>query len=207
MKLITGLGIILFFVILSVPVLAENTATSSAATTVRPQNIKDIREVKVEKIKKAELENGEVREAMETKIERLESKRKESVVKVRNSIAIRYGVYEKLIERSGNLLTKLQEKVDVAQKAGLNTKVVDGYMTDAKTKLEGAKLTLDSIKTLQGTAIDKKAFQNIQKKFIIIHKDLNTVKLDGAKVVAELKRFNAVTPKPTKEATTSAGKP
>ena len=95
MKLITGLGIILFFVILSVPVLAENTAASSAATTVRPQNIKDIREVKVEKIKKAELENGEVREAMETKIERLESKRKESVVKVRNSIAIIYGVYAK----------------------------------------------------------------------------------------------------------------
>lgn len=204
MKLITGLTVVLFFVVLSVPVLAENTATTSNKLKV----------IKVEKIKDVELKNGEIKETTETKIEKLEPNKKDAVKKVRNSVAVRLGVYEKLIERSGNLLTKLQEKIDVAQKAGMKTNVVDGYMTDAKAKLEDAKLTLESIKTLQGTAIDKKTFQDIQKKFIIIHKDLNTVKQDGAKVISELKRYNAftpkvtpkLTPKPTKTATSSAEK-
>lgn len=196
MKLITGLTIILLFIILSVPVLAENNSPSSAKNLLR-----------VEKVDGSELKNKEAKETIEAKIEKLEPRRKLSVMKVRNSVMVRNGVYEKLIERSGNLLTKLQERIDRAQKAGLNTKVVDGYMTDAKAKLEDAKLTLESIKTLRDSAIDKKTFQDIQKKFIIIHKDLNAIRLDGAKVISELKKYNAsVTPKPTKTATTSAEK-
>lgn len=193
MKIVISLIIISFFIVLSVPVLAENSATNSTKD-------KNTQSVGVEKAD----------DSVKTKIEKLEPKRKEAVKKVRNSVTVRYGVYEKLIEKSGNLLTKLQERIDKAQKAGLNTKVVDGYMIDAKTKLEEAKLTLDSIKTLQGTALDKTSFQNIQKKFIIIHKDLNTVRQDGAKVISELKKFNSVTPKltpkPTKSATSSAEK-
>lgn len=196
MKLITILGIILFFIVLSVPVLAENNVSSSAGNLKR--------------VEKTELGNGKVKEAIEAKIEKLEPKRRLSVMKVRNSVMVRYGVYEKLIERSGNLLTKLQERIDRAQKAGLNTRVVDGYMSDAKLKLEDAKATLESIKALQGEALDKKTFLDIQKKFIIIHKDLNAIRLDGAKIISELKKYNAekpkLTPKPTRTATTSAEK-
>ncbi|MDO8638001.1 MAG: hypothetical protein Q7R43_00365 [Candidatus Daviesbacteria bacterium] len=196
MKFITTLTIVLLFIFLSVPVLAEKSATSSVT--------------KNQELKKPE----KIEDNIETKINKLEPKKKDSVLRLRNTVTVRYGVYEKLIEKSGNLLTKLQEKIDVAQKAGFNTKVADGYMTDAKAKLDDAKLTLDSIKTLQGTAIDKATFQSIQKKFIIIHKDLNAVRQDGAKVISELKRFNAVTPKvtpkltpkPTKSATSSAEK-
>lgn len=202
MKLITGLTVLLFFVVSSVPVLAENSATSST-------KVKELINTRAEKIGE---KNEKAEENIEIKINKLELKRKEAVLKVRNSVAVRYGVYEKLTEKTGNLLTKLQEKIDVAQKAGLNTKVADGYMTDAKAKLEDAKLNLEGIKSIQGDAIDKKTFQDIQKKFIIIHKDLNTVKQDGAKVISELKRFNSanekLTPKPTKvkTATSSAEK-
>ncbi len=200
MKFITGLTVLLFFVLLSVPVLAENSATNST----KPRELKN---VKAENI---ELKNGKVEETLEVKIEKLEPKRKQNVIKVRNSVVVRYGVYEKLIERSGNLLTKLQERIDKAQKAGFNTKVVDGYMTDAKAKLEDAKTNLESIKSLKNSAIDKKTFQDIQKKFIVIHKDLNTVRQDGAKIISELKKYNSenpkLTPKPTKTATSSAEK-
>lgn len=193
MKLITGLATISLFVILSVPVLAENTAT----TSTKAQNLKEL-----------ELRSGKVQETVETRIEKLEPNKKLIVRRIRNSIIVRYGVYEKLIERSGNLLTKLQERIDKAQKAGFNTRVVDGYMTDAKDKLADAQANLNSIKALKDTAIDKTTFQSIQKKFIIIHKDLNAVRQDGAKIIAELKKYNSdtpkLTPKPTKTATTSA---
>lgn len=182
MKIVTGLTIILLFVILSVPVLAENTSTSSS-----------IRTAKVE-----------AEENIEAKLEKLNPNKKVIVLRIRNNVIVRFRVFEMLIERSGNLLTKLQERIDKAQTLGFNTKVVDGYMNDAKAKLDDARITLESIKLLKDTAIDKKTFQDLQKKFIIIHKDLNAVRLDGAKVISELKKFNAATPKPTKTATTSA---
>ncbi|MDO8570250.1 MAG: hypothetical protein Q7R97_01540 [Candidatus Daviesbacteria bacterium] len=203
MKIITSLTLVLLFVVLSVPVLAENSATNSTKA-------KELKNIKVEKVEKIELRNGKVEETIENKIEKLEPKRKQNVIKVRNSVEVRYKVYEKIIERSGNLLTKLQEKIDRAQKAGINTKVIDGYMTDAKAKLADAQTNLNSIKDLKDSAIDKTTFLDIQKKFQLIHKDLNAIRLDGAKVISELKRYNAenekLTPKPTrtKSATASA---
>lgn len=202
MKLIVSLIIISLFVILSVPVLAENTATSPAK----------LKSTKIEKVEKIATKSGEVKESIEVKMEKLEPKRKQNVEKIRNSVTVRYGVYEKLIERSGNVLTKLQERIDKAQKLGFNTKIVDGYMTDAKAKLEDAKTNLASIKSLKGTSVNKTTFQDIQKKFKIIHSDLNTIRLDGAKVISELKKYNSenekLTPKPTrvKSATTSGEK-
>lgn len=205
MKLIFGLAILSLFILLSVPVLAESNATSSSRN-------KDLKTVKVEKLEKTDLKEREATESVEIRIGKLEAGKKLLVVRIRKSVIERYGVYEKLIERSGNLLTKLQERIDKAQKSGLNTKVVDGYMNDAKIKLADAQANLNSIKSLKDTAIDKTTFQDIQKKFIVIHRDLNAIRLDGAKVISELKRYNTenekLTPKPTKvkSATTSAEK-
>ncbi|MFH0936850.1 MAG: hypothetical protein V1808_00985 [Candidatus Daviesbacteria bacterium] len=138
--------------------------------------------------------------ALEKKLEnKLEDVKANLLARVRNAAVVRWEIYNKLIATSEKLLTKLQERIDKAKALGMDTKLVDVNMADAKTKLADAKTKLEEIKSLKETAMDKKTFLEVQKKFQAIHKDLNAIRLDGAKIISSIKSFNTTQPKPTNQ--------
>lgn len=143
-------------------------------------------------------------ENVSTKAANLEDQRTQNITRVRASVNARWNAYNKLIKSSGQLLDKLQIRIDKAKAAGQNTTNAEAAMTDARTKLADAKLKMDGLKSLVGVAMDKNSFKDVQKKFQDVHKDLNMVRQDAAKIISNLKSFNSSTKSAEIRSTSSA---
>lgn len=115
----------------------------------------------------------------------------QKIEKVRTSIISIYEAYSKLTLRAGQLLDKLQVRIDKAKTAGNNVTAAETAMTDARAKLADANNILASLKDKKDTAIDKATFQTLRKQLQTVHKDINAVRLDGAKIISSLKGFNS----------------
>lgn len=202
----------LFLIALSVASLAV-VATALAEESTTPGKIKrPLLPVRAEMKTLEKVENR-----VNALKEKLESKRENLLEKVRNSVVVRIDVYQKLIGRSEDLINKLQSRVDTAKTAGKDVKDAEVVLADAKLKLADAKTKLSEIEALkikvaevknssasaQVISLDKQNFKEIQTKFQIIHKDLNAIRLDVAKVIRILGKFNSRN-ESTKSATTSS---
>jgi hypothetical protein len=119
------------------------------------------------------------------------AKKEEDKKRIRNSITVRWNAYSKLLTRSGQLLDKLQIRIDKAKTAGKDTTEVVNAMTDARAKLADAKSKMETLKGLLGTDLDKNGFKEAQKNLQAVHKDLNIVKQDASKIIRNLKSFNS----------------
>jgi len=137
-------------ILLVAPVLTLAEDTSPSATK-RIENLKQ----KVEDVR----ENIKAR-VEEPKLTR-EQIREEKTIKVRKSIIAIFESYSRLTMKAGQLLDKLQARIDRAKAAGENT-------TAAETA---------------------------------VHKDLNAIRLDAAKIISSLRSFNS-----QKESTKSSEK-
>ncbi len=106
--------------------------------------------------------------------------------KVKNSIISIFDSYSKLTFRAGELLDKLQTRIDKAKAAGNNVTSAETAMKDAKARLADANNILSNLKAKKDTAVDKTTFQSLRKQLQTVHKDLNAVRLDGAKIISVL---------------------
>lgn len=187
-----SIGILSLFIL---PVLAVESTTSDSN---RVQNVKE----KIEKTL------GRKPEKVSTKVAELENQKIKNIERVRVSVKARGEAYSKLIIRSEILLDKLQIRINAAKVVGKDTKNAESAMTDARAKLADAKIKMDEVKNLAGTAMDKQSFKDVQKKLQFIHKDLNIVRQDASKIIRSLKEFNSSTSSAKKNerksATTSA---
>ncbi|MFA5933103.1 MAG: hypothetical protein WCV81_02435 [Microgenomates group bacterium] len=127
-------------------------------------------------------------------------------IKVRTAVTSRWTAYDKLIIRAGQLLDKIQIRINRAKAAGADTKSSEALMTDARAKLTDAKSKMDALKSLVGTGLDKNSFKNAQMNLQTVHKDLNIVRQDVAKIISNLKSYNASTKSAELRSTTSADK-
>lgn len=132
------------------------------------------------------------------------NKKAQAAIKLRVAVSARWDAYNKLITRSGQLLDKLQTRINTAKAAGVDTKNSEALMADARAKLADATTQMNGIKNLSTTAINKNTFKEVQKKLQAIHKDLNIVKQDAAKIISNLKSYNASTRSAEKNTTSSA---
>lgn len=185
---------ILFFVGLVLIPDGTVSAEEASKTGIRPAAA--IRQ-KIENIKEKILEKKEDREAS------VSAKKEQAALRVRQAAIVRWEVLNRAINRSELLLGKLQVRIDKAKSAGKDVTAAEAAMTDAKTKLADAKSRLEALKTKKDTAIDKTTFKQIQNEFRIIQKDLNAIRNDAAKIIRELKAFNAEV-REDKKSTTSA---
>lgn len=166
------------------PVSAEQ--SSPSGTSVK--NLKEKIENRIENIKQKE--------------DRLKEERKG---KVRQAAQIRWQVFNRVIQKSENLLDKLQIRIDRAKAAGKDVTAANTAMTDARAKLADAKTILEGIKDMTEKPVDKTAFTTIRSKFKAILEDLHVVRKDAAKIINSLKSFNSATSSAVnKTATTSA---
>ncbi|KKS13935.1 MAG: hypothetical protein UU67_C0012G0009 [Candidatus Daviesbacteria bacterium GW2011_GWB1_41_5] len=177
-------------ILLVAPVLTLAEDTSPSATK-RIENLKQ----KVEDVR----ENIKAR-VEEPKLTR-EQIREEKTIKVRKSIIAIFESYSRLTMKAGQLLDKLQARIDRAKAAGENTTAAETAMKDARVKLADATKILDDIKGKKDTAVDKPTFLQIRKKLQTVHKDLNAIRLDAAKIISSLRSFNS-----QKESTKSSEK-
>lgn len=177
-KIILSLFSIAILSLFILPVLAKESTTPGSN---RSENAKDKVENMLER--KSEKEGSKAGE--------IEDQKKQNINRIRNSINARWNAYDKLSSRSGQLLDKLQIRIDKAKAAGQNTSDADAAMTDARAKLADARAKLNVLKGLVGTAMDKNSFKDAQKKFQAVHKDLNIVRQDAAKIIKTLRSFNS----------------
>lgn len=190
-KIIITLFLISVFSFSLSPVLAEQ--------NIEKPNIQAI-EKKVQTAFERKSENSS------SKAANSENQRTQNLTRVRNALTARWNAYDRLVKLSGQLLDKLQIRINQAKAAGKNTTNAEAAMTDARAKLADAVAKMDAIKPLLGTTMDKNSFMNIQKSLQAIHKDLNMVRLDAAKIISNLKSFNSSTKSAEIRATTSAEK-
>lgn len=176
--------IIFLSLILTVGILMISTAVQAKTEdTSKPGIIKkasDIRENIKDRIKERKATNS--------------AEKDKKVERVRNAAVVRWEVLNKLVGKSEELLEKLQMRIDRAKKDGKDVTAIENNMADAKLKLNDAKKILSDVSGEKDQAIDKTAFQNIQKQFQTAKKDLNIVHQDAAKIIKGLKSFNAATP-------------
>lgn len=123
----------------------------------------------------------------------LEAKKNQALVRVRASATARWGVFNRVTSRAGELLDKLQIRITAAKNSGKNTADLENWMTDARVKLADSQNILTSLQDKKGTAMTRSEFQDIQSKFKIMHMNLNTIRLDAAKMISSLKAINSVT--------------
>lgn len=127
------------------------------------------------------------------------TEKENTINKVRNSLIVRFEVYSKLVSRSGNLLDKLQERIDRARASGKNVADAEVAMKDARSKLADATSILNDIKAKKDTAIDKTTFKSLRDKLQAVHKDLNVIHKDAGKIISVLKAFNSASPSATRK--------
>lgn len=180
-KIILSLFFILVFSVILSPVLAHEDENEGSRSGGVLSNIK----AKVQTILERRSNDDS------SKAANLDSKKAENIARVRNSLKARWDAYDKLVVRSGLLLDKLQIRIDKAKAAGKDTKDMDKQMTDARAKLADARTKLDGLKSLIGTNLDKNGFKDAQKTLQAVHKDLNAVRLDAAKIIKNLRSFNS----------------
>lgn len=132
-----------------------------------------------------------IREAIKPGATNAATVRQNALIKVRNALTSRWNAYNKLVTVAGNLLDKLQIRIDKAKAAGKDVTAATAAMADARIKLADAKSKMDSLKGLLGTNLDKNGFKNAQQTLQAVHKDLNAIRLDAAKIISNLKSFNS----------------
>lgn len=147
----------------------------------------------------AEQSTTSSKERNSTKAAELENQRIKNTERIRVSVRARWEAYNRLLIHTTTLLDKIQIRIDNAKLAGKDTKSMEIIMADARIRLADAKTKMDEIKSLKETALDKKTFLEVQSRLQAVHKDLNAVRLDVAKIIRTLKFFNS-----SKSATSSA---
>lgn len=142
---------------------------------------------------------GKIQQGVENIKERVEQRqtnvREKVLERVRQATKARWGVLNRMTNRTEALLNKLQERIDKAKIAGKDVTEAENLMADARSKLNEARMILVEFQGKETTAVDKTAFQTIQGKFQAVHKNLNVVRQDGAKIIRILKGFNSATSK------------
>lgn len=146
------------------------------------------------------LKNLKERMASKTAMENKQDKREESLAKVRNSVVSRIDAYQRLIKMEEELLNKIQSRIDKAQAGGKDMVEVQFYMKDARARLADAQGKLSEIGAARGDALTKAEFKEIQLKFQIIHKNLNLIRLDAAKIIRTFGGFNSQSTEATQSA-------
>lgn len=192
-KTLVALFLLSVFAFSFSPVLAEENTTGSNS----PLNTENIKEkVRVALERKPE--------STGTKSANADERKAQGLTKVRAAIVARWNAYDRLVNVAGQLLDKLQIRINNAKAAGKNTAMAEAAMTDARAKLADARAKLDGIKASSGTTTDKNTFLNLQKSLQAVHKDLNIVKQDAAKIISTLRSFNASTKSAEMRSTSSA---
>lgn len=198
MKKLSLLLFLLFAVLVFpnyVQAVRNTTATSSGTNNI----IKN-----AEKIENIDKRIQVAEELKEKKISTLEAKKNQITERLRQAVISRYENISRLITKSEELLNKLQERINLAKQAGKNTAEAEKWMNDARLKLNSAKTKLSAIEGKKGNPVNKVDFRNLQLAYQSIHKDLNTVRIDAAKIISNLKAFNSASTSAVKKATTSA---
>lgn len=200
MKKITfSLLVVFLFTTIAVPVFAEENATPK-------RSIVPILKEKLERrIPKIASKAAERVEKIENRIEGLDKVRSGLVLRVRHATGVRWGVLNKAIERSEDLLAKLQIRIEKAKAAGKDVTEAESLMVDAKKSLEDAKAKLEDIESKKDEAINKETFLEIQTQFKAINQNLHTIRINASKIIRILKGFNSATSSGNNpQATTSA---
>ncbi|MDD2823082.1 MAG: hypothetical protein PHQ59_03285 [Candidatus Daviesbacteria bacterium] len=187
-KISLGLILVLMLVFTLSPVLAKEKENEDNDRENAREKVQEIKE-KVQNFLGGKPEKVGTKSA--SSAASLNSKKEENKKRVRNSITARVNAYTKLASRSGQLLDKLQVRIDRAKDAGKDTTDSVNAMRDARAKLADAQSKLTSLKALVGTDLDKNGFREAQKTLQAVHKDLNIVKQDASKIIRNLKSFNS----------------
>lgn len=209
-KLIFGALAVFIFILVVVPALAEESSTSAGnvAPSLKERLLNKIQRIEIrtdKKIDKIEANTEKRVERIENRIEGSTSAKVKVVERVRNSVGVRWNVFNKAVEKTVVLLDKLQARIDSAKGAGKDTKEAEGSIVDARAKLDNIKTKLTEIESLKGTAVDKTTFLEIQGKFKEIQRDLHIIRVDASKIIRILKGFNSATSSgKNPQATTSA---
>lgn len=141
--------------------------------------------------------NAQLRDKLKIK----EASRQAKIVKMEANMLKRFKKFveqrinqaDKIINREGILLDKLQIRIDAARVAGKDVTELNRLMVDARAKLADAKSRLEAIKTQSAKAEDKTSFKNFGSEFGAIYKDLKDVKVDASQIIRQLKGFNSTT--------------
>lgn len=174
-----------------------------ANTPAKKRLLPSIKNIK-EKVSSAVAEKLENRKEGTTGAKTL--KVAENKERVRQSIVVRWNVFNRVVTRAENLLDKLQERITRAKDAGKDVTAAEAAMTDARGRLKDAKSKLENIKSKKAEVMTKDQFRAIHQDFKAIERDLIAIKKDAATIIRNLKSFNSTTSEgknPQKEGTSS----
>ncbi len=169
-KIILSLFCIALLSVAIIPVLAEESTTPDSN---RGQSNRE-REARIAEMR---------REKDSTKTGELENQRNKNIERVRVSIKARAEAYNNIIKRSEILLDKLQQRINAAKAAGKDIKSAEIAMTEARANLKDANTKMDEVRSLVGTSMNKQEFKDVQQKLQSIHKDLNMIKQNAARII------------------------
>jgi septation ring formation regulator EzrA len=120
---------------------------------------------------------------------------------VRNFANARTSASEKAIVKAEALASKLQLRIDQANKAGKYTTGEEKLMTDIRNKIADAKTRVASLKEDTLAAETKADFTAVQTQLKAVRDDLRIVSQDSAKIIKSLKSFNSASSESSHSAT------
>lgn len=98
---------------------------------------------------------------------------------------------EKIIDRSENLLDKVQTRIVRERVAGENTVELERLMNESRASVASAEAKLNEVEEMKSTATTKANFVLIRDKFKSAKINLQLAKRDAAEMVSTLKKFNS----------------